>query len=370
MGENNWYANTDKALQYIRQIASEKESITIFIYGWSRGAVSGFAFLNKLANDTFCRAKIRLCYIFAIDPVPGGPSDRLQNPNQFNFYSLPPKESLTCEKIVYYSDSGNVPEIDTRLFNTPCFSGLYIEDERLSYYAFRANHEEIAGNNLGIALQSSFEERLNNPAFITALLVYYSIIKKSINRGVKFARPLEANIQAGAQALLQYYHEIFLNHPDSPRKFISRNARLNGENLNKMQHSGRIRKPSIGGLFDEKTDLQKAFEARTQLINEKNELQRLLETATQQSTVRRNHLAQVGEVKSFVRNEITKYKKSLWIRDSHSKRVEILLDTVNMASSVNAIRDILLAHQTSLKDRRSDKFSKMVNRLLDNSVFC
>ena len=262
IGENNWYANTDKALQYIRQIAREKESLTIFIYGWSRGAVSSFAFINKLANDTFCRTKIHLCYIFAIDPVPGGPTDRLQKLSQFDFYSLPPKESLNCEGIVYYSDSGNVPIVDTRLFNTPCFSGLYIEDERLSYYAFRANHEEIAGKNLGISLQNSFEEHLGNPAFIAALLVYYSIIKKSINRGVKFARPLQTKIEAGAQALLQYYNEIFLNHPDSARKFISRNARLNGENLNKMQYSGRVRKPSIGGLFENKTELQKVLEER------------------------------------------------------------------------------------------------------------
>ena len=89
----------------------------------------------------------------------------------------------------------------------------------------------------------------------------------------------------------------------------------------------------------------------------------------QQGAVRGNLLAQVGQVKSYVRNEITNYKKSLWIRDSHSKRVEILLDTVNTASSVDAIRDILLAHQTSLRDRRTDKFYKMVNRLLGATVF-
>ncbi len=157
-GEYGVAQNVEKA--YLRicqklQNLGEDDELELELFGWSRGAVSNFRLLHKLNMElpVELQRKIRLINTFNIDPVPGGPSDRGSLITQLS--SLSSKTNLTkkIHSTTFYSDTGGMrlthfaPLDRIGLRRTPFFSALYdpLPEEQRELFAFRANHEEIAG---------------------------------------------------------------------------------------------------------------------------------------------------------------------------------------------------------------------------------
>ncbi|ODN43419.1 hypothetical protein [Piscirickettsia litoralis] len=362
LGQNNWYSNCKRACDYIIDlIAKNAGNFKLFFFGWSRGAVSAAAATNLLvdmvkktviASRTGYLERIEKIHLYLIDPVPGSPLDRtlffskfLGNGLKgrgFDYYSV--TDQVDCEGIVYYSDSGNIGEVDSRMFNTPGFSALdFSHDSRFNNYYFRANHGQIAGKNLGLANRTNSEfKRVESTS---GFLVLLSMARKSMISGVSYSDLFLRNINKLSRESLALYDKLYKEHPSSKRGFISKSPTK--VPLNSLVNQGLVNAPDAGMLS--------LSEAIPELLDI------FFNTAGSESS-------RIQQLASDIKSEFSMYFKGHRLK--HKKRAEVIQGQIEFISRNNTGRYKLYIHKlTQIIDSQLETIKKTVRRYDEDKFY-
>lgn len=171
IGNNGISANLKKIIQFLEKQAEEAEQVDeallICGVGWSRGGFILSQMKEWLEQRLMQRKiKIQAIHLHLIDPVVGGPTDRLR----YSLKKPSSNPSIPTDITVhnYYSDSGNLHIWEQILryapkkwqINTPFFSGVidrtrtktyYINEEQYTHklflWLFPATHEALVGKS-------------------------------------------------------------------------------------------------------------------------------------------------------------------------------------------------------------------------------
>lgn len=170
IGETGISANLNRVKTYLlKQAGSAKQNtIILHAFGWSRGGYTVLLLKTVIAELIQEGIKIESVYFNCIDPVVGGPIDRLRIPFKSDEYPI-----TNLHINVYYSHSGNINIWDafSRYLpqryhaNTMFFSGFidsmknknlinYVDGQSFAYkhriktFIAPANHEGITGKSL------------------------------------------------------------------------------------------------------------------------------------------------------------------------------------------------------------------------------
>lgn len=161
-GGRGVWANLSKLRAFIKQQSKTLqpgEVLQIEVFGWSRGAYTALLLKNLIQemrdqDPAFRGLKLSL-NISAIDPVPGGPSDRFWLPKIEN-----PKD-VDVNTMIYYSDTGDLgtyshyksamrdSRIKQNMPNSIFFSALDDNTDHTRKVLFQASHEAMAGTARG-----------------------------------------------------------------------------------------------------------------------------------------------------------------------------------------------------------------------------
>ena len=148
-GINSVKHNLESAKNYLLDLykTNNKEPLDIHLFGWSRGAYI-VDVLKHAPIDLVKKGQIKIAeiHIHNIDPVPGGPKDRVDLGSSLS-------TALTSIKITsttHYSNTGNVEVWDNSklnyLMNLPFFTALDDQTPNAKKYLYEGNHEDVAGH--------------------------------------------------------------------------------------------------------------------------------------------------------------------------------------------------------------------------------
>lgn len=170
--ENNLLEAKKILIEQSNQAKKENKVLEIHIFSWSRGGFLAWRLKKELTN-MISEHQIRVdsLYMFNIDPVPGGPFDRLR----LYWHSNRKDPDIKIYSTTYYSDSGNLNCWPFKKVNTIFFSGLIL-DEDTHYskkWVVRGNHEGLAG-------RSGHERDPNHPEKLAGNTVLWNIVKNSL----------------------------------------------------------------------------------------------------------------------------------------------------------------------------------------------
>jgi hypothetical protein len=183
VGRNGVTANLNLAIKILKEeYAKSQKPLDVYLFGWSRGAYTVHLLKKELeALELKGEIKINKIHIGNIDPVPGGPMDRVglarANPGSKKF------DQTKVTSTTYYSDTGNVNVWDSVLkgwVNTPFFSGLDDETPGATKLVMPGTHEELAGSHIEKSIgKKGVRESVG-------LMVRTSMVSSAMDNGLEF----------------------------------------------------------------------------------------------------------------------------------------------------------------------------------------
>jgi len=202
-GNHSVYNNYKRALNKIELLNNTKEPLDIYIYGYSRGAISAWVLKNKLLKTK--KLNIKNIFLFAIDPSPGSFIDRIK-------LKKPAADINKKINVIinsYYSYNGNITLWDMICpfkINLPLLSAFKIPTGNC--YILKGNHEDVAGHSRNLKNSKNIKR-------IVGDLVIADIITKS---KLKFNQNWQRMILYKGMLAMQNYLPIKIK---SKRKFLT-----------------------------------------------------------------------------------------------------------------------------------------------------